>query len=443
VPTLTSLVLAAAGGGSSGFSGGGGGGGGFSGGGGGYSSGGGTYGGGGSVSGGAILVIIVLLVLFFGASAFMSVVATRRYDRKVKDRVKHVRTASAEAAEDDAYFAAEAVEAEAAELFRAVQAAWAARDDAALEQLAGPDLLIEWRRRLKDFATKGWHNQVRIRTGPEVQYVGMVNREDDMEDRVVVRLSAEMDDWCVTQHGENVYHDGATSPPTSLREYWTLARSSIADDAHWTLLSIEQQAEGDHNLDSDIIATPWGDDKRLSAESTLELAATDTPAAGFTTADLVDPDFAEDVRAAALDLSLADARFGPDVIQACVTRAVEAWVEAVDGPDDALAALATPEAIRALLHPGDTAADPTTRLVVRGVVVERIDVQGLEPSPEPARVTVAITARGRRYIEDRDTVALLSGSQDTEREFVEYWVLALTGDELAPWRIVGSAGVRE
>jgi predicted lipid-binding transport protein (Tim44 family) len=77
------------------------------------------------------------------------------------------------------------------------------------------------------------------------------------------------------------------------------------------------------------------------------------------------------------------------------------------------------------------------------VVVERIDVQQLEPTPEPAKITVAITARGRRYIEDRDKVQLLSGSQSTEREFVEYWILALTGDELAPWRIVGSAGVRE
>lgn len=444
MPTITSLVLAAAGGGSSGFGGGGGGGGGSFGGGGGYRGGGGYYGGGGgTVSGGLILVVILLFVAFFVVSAMMSVAATRRHEKKVKTRVKHVRTASAEAAEDDAYFAADAVEAEAAELFRAVQTAWDGRDDAALAQLAGPDLLVEWRRRLKDFAAKGWHNQVRIRTGPEVQYVGMVNREDDLEDRVVVRISAEMDDWCVTRNGENIFQDGATSPRTSLREYWTLARSSVAEDARWILLSIEQQAEGDHHLDSDIVATPWGDDKRLSAESTLELAATDTPAAGFTTADLVDPDFAEDVRAAALDLSLADARFGPDVIQACVSRAVEAWVEAVDGPDDALSALATPEAIRALLHPGDNAPDPSTRLVVRGVTVERIDVQDLEPTPEPARITVAITARGRRYIEDRDTVQLLSGSQDTERQFVEYWVLSLTGDALSPWRIVGSAGVRE
>ncbi|MCW3017240.1 MAG: import inner rane translocase subunit Tim44 [Solirubrobacterales bacterium] len=436
---MSSLFLAAAGGGSSGFGGGGGGGGG-----GGFGGGGGGYaGGGGSLSGGAILVIIVLFLVFFAGATLLGLISTQRYNRKVAERVKRVRTASAEAAEDDAYFAYEAVEAEAADLFKAVQTAWDARDSQALSQLAGPDLLVEWRRRLHDFDMKGWHNQVRIRTGPQVQYVGMVNREDDLEDRVVIRIHAEMNDWCTTKRGEDIFHDGATSAQTSLREYWTLARSSVEEDAHWILMSIEQQAEGDHHLDSDIVASPWGDDKRIGAAATLEVAAADTPTEGFTTADLVDPDFAEDVRAAALDLSLADARFGPDVILASVSRAVEAWVEAVDGPDAALAALATPEAIRALLHPGDEAPDPHTRLVVRGVRVERIDVQALEPSPEPARITVAITARGRRYIEDRDTVQLISGDKDDEREFVEYWVLALTGDETAPWRIVGSAGVRQ
>ncbi|MCW2999405.1 MAG: hypothetical protein JWN65_2954 [Solirubrobacterales bacterium] len=441
IALVSSLFLAAAGGGSSSFGGGGGGGGGFGGGGGGGGFGGG--GGGGSLSGGAILVIIVLFLIFFAVAGVVGFVSAQRYKQKVAERVKRVRTASAEAAEDDAYFAYDAVEAEAAELFKAIQLAWDARDDDALARLAGPDLLVEWRRRLRDFELKGWHNKVRIRTGPQVQYVGMVNREDDLEDRVVMRIQAEMDDWCTTRQGADVFHDGATSPAISLREYWTLARSSIEEDARWILLSIEQQAEGDHHLDSDIVASPWGDDARIGAAATLELAAADTPTAGFTTADLVSPDFDEDARAAALDLSLVDPRFGPDVILACVSRAVEAWVEAVDGPDDALAALATPEAIRALLHPGDDAPDPHTRLVVRGVRVARIDVQALEPSPEPARVTVAITARGRRYIEDRDTVALISGDKDDEREFVEYWVLALTADGTAPWRIVGSAGVRQ
>ncbi len=437
---VSSVLLAAAGGGSSGFGGGGGGGGG------GFSGGGGSYGrggGGGTASPGAILFVIILVVGFFAVSALVGFLSKRRYERTVAARVKQVRTASAEAAEDDAYFAADDVEAEAAELFNAVQAAWHENDLKTLGTLAGEDLLVEWRRRLTDFERKGWHNQVVVRRGPTVQYVGLVNRDDDMQDRVVVRMQAEMDDWVTTRNGEDMFHNAATNAATSLREYWTLARSSIEPDARWILLSIEQQDEGEHHLSSDVVASPWGDDKRIGAAATLEVAAADGPVAGFTTADLVDPDFAADVRAAALDLSLADPRFGPDVIQACVSRAVEAWTEAIDGPDAALAEVATPEAIRALLYPDETSQAPRTRLVVRGVRIERIDVQGLEPSPEPARVTVAISARGRRYVEDRDTVALLSGSREDERSFVEYWILALTGDAALPWRVVGSGGVRE
>jgi predicted lipid-binding transport protein (Tim44 family) len=49
------------------------------------------------------------------------------------------RTASAEAAEDDAYFASDELERHAVALFRAAQMAWDARDRAALGRLVGPD----------------------------------------------------------------------------------------------------------------------------------------------------------------------------------------------------------------------------------------------------------------------------------------------------------------
>ncbi len=197
----------------------------------------------------------------------------------------------------------------------------------------------------------------------------------------------------------------------SLREYWTLARSSIDEDARWILISIEQQAEGDHHLDSDIVATPWGDDKRLTAAATLTSSRPrrHAVAAGFTTADLVDPDFAEDVRAAALDLSLVDARFGPDVHPG-VRHAVRwrpGWRPST-APTTRWRALATPEAIRALLHPGDAAPGPDdppgrpggvvrrTRSTCRRLGSRRPSRHG-SPSRSPRG--------GRRYIEDRDTGA--------------------------------------
>jgi predicted lipid-binding transport protein (Tim44 family) len=53
---------------------------------------------------------------------------------------------------------------------------------------------------------------------------------------------------------------------------------------------------------------------------------------------------------------------------------------------------------------------------------------------------VTLTVRGRRYIEDRDTAAVLSGSQSAETRFSERWVLALDGDDKTPWRVVATSG---
>lgn len=427
---VMSLFLAAAGGGSSGFGGGGGGGGGGGFGGGGYGAGGGFAAGG----GGAFVLVLILVVVFF--VVISSVLARMRYRRKRAERAVAVRHAAAEAAEDDAYFDVDAVQTEGEALFLAVQKAWDARDMDTLRTLAGPDLLEEWRRRLADLEAKGWHNRVEVIGDPTVECVGLVNREDDTQDRVVTRIEASMRDYVQDANGNKILHSGAQTDQVSLCEYWTLGRSGD----HWILMSIEQRLKGDHNLDEELIASPWSDKQRLADESAVEVGVADKPREGYTTADLVSPEFATDARAAALDLSLADGRFTPDVIAAAVRRAVSGWVTAIDGPDDELSAVASPDAIRALLYPGDSADPPKTRLVVRGAKVEKIDIAALQPSPEPAQLTVVLTVRGRRYIEDRDTAAVLSGSQSRETRFGETWVFALDGPDTSPWRLVDTSG---
>ena len=102
---LPDLALAQAGGGSGGFGGGGGGGGGgFSGG------GGGSFGGGGSGGSGTATAPGWVVVLFFGFFGFLVLwllIRSAQYNRKVKRRTATVRRASAEAAEDDPYFASD------------------------------------------------------------------------------------------------------------------------------------------------------------------------------------------------------------------------------------------------------------------------------------------------------------------------------------------------
>ena len=88
--------------------------------------------------------------------------------------------------------------ARALELFEAVQRAWDARDRETLATLAGPALMEEWRLRLDDFDAKGWHNRVQLTGRPSVVYQGLVNRAGHDDDRVVVFVECEADDWVLT-----------------------------------------------------------------------------------------------------------------------------------------------------------------------------------------------------------------------------------------------------
>lgn len=418
---LADLALAQAGGGSSGFGGGGGGGGGFSGGG-----GSGSYN-----SGGGNPVVAAIFFGFFGLLLVWLLIRAVLYRRKIRERVQQVSRASAEAAGDDSYFGAEAVERDAEQLFRDAQQAWDARDRGRLAELVGKDLLVEWNRRLDDFDRKGWHNRVEVLGEPKIQYVGITNREDDTEDRAVVRIEAKLSAYVIDKSGKKIMRTGESDETITLIEYWTLARTNSA----WMVASIEQRAEGDHQLDEEIVASPWSG-QRIADEALTEVAVADKLPEGFTTADLADFAFEDDARAKALDLSLADARFMPDVLEAAARRAVAAWAEAVDGDDAPLEQVAGREAIDRLLYAGD--GSRTTRLVVRGPRVKRIRIGQVDVESEPATMTVAVELGGRRYVENRDTAAVVSGNKDSAGTFTERWTLTLDGPDDAPWRLAGA-----
>jgi predicted lipid-binding transport protein (Tim44 family) len=89
--------------------------------------------------------------------------------------------------------------------------------------------------------------------------------------------------------------------------------------------------------------------------------------------------------------------------------------------------------MRDLLYPG---GGDRRRLVVRGPRIDHVQIAALDAAAEPPTMTVELTVRGRRYVQDRDTAAIVSGSDSRETRFTERWVLALTGDDRNPWRIV-------
>ena len=442
---LAPEALAAGGGGSSGF----GGGGGFHG------------GGGGRGAGLYILIQILIRLLIFGhgigaliviglvvlAFVFIRMAPRFRNTYKAREeqgraarrqtalRQRRVELAAAEAAEDDPAFAPDTVRSSAMSLFKDIQAAWDADDRSRLRTLVAPDLMREWERRLDDFQRRGWRNRVEPVGEPTVQYVSLVHRGAPGEDRVVVRLEGRIRDIVVDRLGNHIKRTGHLSETVRLREYWTLMRTGAGAPQPWILVSIEQGAEGQHALGERLVAGPWSDDQALRDEALVEGAIATAVPSGTSVAEVADLDFDGDARAAAMDLSVADGRFTPDVLGVAVRRAVEAWAQAVDGDDAPLASVAEPEARRDLLYPGGS---DRTRLVVRGPKVERIRIVGLDAGAVPPTMTVEVDVHGARYLEDRDTAAVVAGSRSRRTGFTERWTFALTDDPQQPWRICGA-----
>ena len=444
VLALAPEALAAAGGGSSGFGGGGGG-----------------EGGGGGGRGFAFYILIQLLfriaILGHGLGALVLIglaiayfVMTRvvphahsswsarggtatQSRRRTAERQRRVTAAAAEAAEDDPEFAADVVKPAAASLFKQVQAAWDTGNRTKLGRLVAPDLLTEWERRLDDLARRGWHNHVEVMSEPIVDYVGL----DATSGRVTVRIEAKLRDYVTDHLGNRLKRAGRLTDTIKVREFWTLGKTPTG---RWRLVSIEQAAEGSHNLSEQIVATPWSDNQALQDEALLEQATNDAVPEGTQIAEVADLDFAGDAHAAALDLSLADGRFAPDVLEIAARRAAKAWAEAVDGDDARLHSIAHGQAVKDLLHPGD----PTgrTRVVVRGPEVRKLRITRLDAAAQPPTMTVEVDLHGRRYIEDRDTAAILSGSQSRATDFKEEWTFALDGDARQPW-LLSAAGAAD
>jgi len=445
VLVLAPVALAAAGGGSSGFSSGGGG------------------GGGGHGKGFAIYIVFRLildLILFTHGVVRIIVIGLivaaalfyffrvrvkawwtsqqnsgRAAHRQVAQRERKVELAAAEAADEDPMFAPDNVRAAGQRLFIAIQSAWDQGDRIALRSLVAPELLGEWERRLGDFDARGWHNHVQPVGEPKVEYVGLSRRGRDIEDRVVVRIEAKLRDYVEDRYGKRVKRAGHMSETVRVREFWTLGKRS----GHWILVSIEQGAEGEHALKDTVAPTPWSDMQALQDEALVEGAVAEAVPAGTSVAEVADLDYRGDARAAALDLSLADGRFAPAVLEIAARRAVAAWAEAVDGDDKPLLALARTDAAYALLHP----EGGKTRLVVRGPKVRHIQITALDAAAQPPTMSIDVELAGRRYLEDRATAAVVSGNQARATTFTEHWTLALEGPDEQPWRIatVGAPAV--
>ena len=442
-------ALALGGGGSGGF--GGGGGGGF---------GGGGFGGHGIIFGPAWLVIAVFIVRLLFA-AYQRNAAQRRHDgsppltlalllsqltlwllwpfvvagetRRRRRRVRRVRLAAAEASEEQPMFAVDVVHAAAEGLFRDVQAAWSRDDREHLATLVGDTLMIEWNERLADFSRRGWRNEVDVIGELRVEYVGLCNRGEVRTSEVCVRIAGRVRDIVRDDRGQTVRRRGSVAEAHRVCQYWTLGRR----EERWIVVRIQERREGLHELRAPIVATPWADGERLRREAISEQAA-ESAAPVAEIAAIGRPALDDAARLAALDLSLVDGRFAPEVLVSEVGYAVDAWVAGIDGDRAALEQIAGAEPIADLLYPDG----PGTRYVVRGLQVEDVRIVEVASERVPPAITVEVRATGIAYTEDRSTLIVVRGDRARRRGLSERWRMELSGGATHPWQIAHAAAPR-
>ena len=207
--------------------------------------------------------------------------------------------------------------------------------------------------------------------------VSLVNRQDEAEDRVVLRVRMHI--RCATHGRANAMHI-----PTSAGR-WDACRRILGP------LAVSADPLSDQILSAPLVVGPAADTERLGEESLAELSMANSTLSGPKLSELVSPD--EEPSRALGDLSVVDARFTPALLDAALRNLVDVWGTAVAGSESPLAKRASPEACEALLRPG-----PDARLVVRDLVLRSWVIKKLHLNRTPPAVDVELHLTAVRYV---------------------------------------------
>ena len=75
---------------------------------------------------------------------------------------------------------------------------------------------------------------------------------------------------------------------------------------------------------------------------------------------------------------------------------------------------------------------------MRGLKLRALRITAIDAKADPPTMTVEAEIAGARYVENRDTTTVLSGSKDHQTVFTERWRMVLDARDDTPWRIGGS-----
>jgi hypothetical protein len=238
---------------------------------------------------------------------------------------------------------------------------------------------------------RGWANAragqigagLRISGHPRIDIVSVVNREDESEDRAIVRLHMRI--HRDPKASANEPGDGTilAQRVVQIEDRWTLARHGDS----WMLASVSGDPISGELISSPLIASPVEDDERVREAALRELAGREAiPSSEL--APMIDPGLSppEQLR----ELASADDRFSTELLEAELHHIVQAWEARSDGSERPLERVASQQAIGALIRSGGGASN---RLIRDAELVDwKVVEVDLGSRPPHVRVRVQIEA---------------------------------------------------
>lgn len=364
---------------------------------------------------GAVAAVVVGGVAWAWLSAIGKEARHERSVLKERVRARRARYAAIEAAEDDPSFSPEMIERSVTEVVALADALWRHRGANMIGSRPDSALIRAWARSRQSWLGGG----LTTRGKPAIDLLRVVNRDNEEEDRVTIRLRLRV-------HCRHPSLGLIATRYVRLDERWTLGRSG----GRWVVLAMGGDPLGGPVLTAPLVPNPSFDTDRLREESLAELAKSEKVGADVDLGQLVDAD--EPPALALLDLSVVDGRFAPALVAATLARVLEAWEEAVTGSERPLEQLAGPKARAALLRAG-----PGRRLVMRDAVLKSWEPTGLHLSERPPSIEVAVEVEAVRYVVT-DAGSYRAGNDTDAHRMALSWILELTDSDKAPWRLATS-----
>lgn len=296
---------------------------------------------------------------------------------RLRARARSAERVAAEAALDDPVFAPERVRESVAEILAQAGSVWRGTEGDGFQHRRDCQLIGSWARGLEQIAGSG----LRLARDPSVWIIGVVNRETEAEDRVVVRVGIVLrrDPHARTMEGDGTVLATRT---VELEQRWTLTRH--ADN--WYLVSVDGDPLTGSALSLPLISSPVADENRIRELALREMSRDDTtPDPGA----LIDRD--EVGASQLLDLSVADGRFSPTLIEATLRHLIEAWETASGGSERPLRELASRRGAESLLHPGGR----RMRRVIQDASLERWEVVEIDADHKPSTLVIGLVIDGK------------------------------------------------